>query len=516
MEDSSTRFMKNSNEADNRYDRDYETVEEYEIVPRMARIDILRSSLDLEYIYKVTETGLSEENKDQFDSIANDLETIIPNLKGIPDDFDRYDIDEMIDIFLSSNRTRLPVHLEEAARYYLKRNYGGFGPLDVIVNDQYVEDISCDGVGSPIFVYHKKYGSIKTNIIFADEDFLNSYVIRLALICGKEISINAPIVDGITPQGHRIQLMYGREASAKGSAFTMRLFRETPFTPAELISLGTASPKVMTYLWYMIENLSSAIIAGAPAVGKTSTLNSILMFVPPNTKVFSIEETREINIVHKNWVASSTREGNYSVDRKGTVGSLDLFDLVRMAMRQRPTYIVVGEIRGKEAYVLFQAMSTGHTTYSTMHADSMDLLVNRLESSPLNVPRILLTYLNTVVFSKFVSIENSVVRRITEVNEIAGFDNDTNEIVFNKVFSYDVSSNDHVYLGYSKLFNKIQSARGISEKRFFEEFEIREKLLAEMANKKIFDYMEFARVINAYYGNPANAFEMLSEGSDEA
>ena len=261
----------------------------------------------------------------------------------------------------------------------------------------------------------------------------------------------------------------------------------------------------------MVENLNSALIAGVPAVGKTSTLNAILMLVPPNTKIFSIEETREINIMHQNWVATSTRESDYDIEDNDSSGlKIDMFELVKMAMRQRPTYIVVGEVRGREANSLFQAMATGHTTYSTIHADSMEATVNRLESAPLNIPRIMITYLNTVIFNKFVRSGDSVVRRITEVDEMSGFDNESGEVVYNKVFTYDAFRGKHSFTGFSNLYKKVQALKGMTSSQFKEEFDFRNKLLEEMVRSDITDYVQITRIINTYYKDKDRAMLMAS------
>jgi flagellar protein FlaI len=238
------------------------------------------------------------------------------------------------------------------------------------------------------------------------------------------------------------------------------------------------------------------------------------MLVPPPSKIFSIEETREINILHQNWVATSTREGEFDADDpRSQISRIDMFELVKMAMRQRPTYIVVGEVRGREASSLFQAMSTGHTTYSTIHADSMEATVNRLESSPLNIPRIMITYLNTVIFNKFVRSGDSVSRRITEVDEMSGFNSETGEVIYNKVFTYDSFRGKHSFMGYSNLYKKAQFTRGFTSSQFKAEFEERKKLLEEMVRSDITNYVDISKIINTYYREPDKALIAASGGT---
>ncbi|MCL4330063.1 MAG: type II/IV secretion system ATPase subunit [Candidatus Thermoplasmatota archaeon] len=492
----------------------YDLVDRYEIIKGHGAVEILWNRNTLENIYSVVEPSLTDEEKRLLTSLPKEMQMVIPNLKNLGKDYNDIEIGSMLDQYVRAYQIKMSDETRSKLIYYLKRDFEGLGVIEVIVRDPYVEDVSCDGYSVPIFVYHRKYGSIKTNVVFRNPDALNSYVIKLAQICGKEISVSEPILDGATPQGHRVQAIYGEEISTRGSTFTFRLFREKPFTPIELIKFGTASSEMVTYFWYMIENLSSALIAGVPAVGKTSTLNAMLMLVPPPSKIFSIEETREINILHQNWVATSTREGEFDADDpRSQISRIDMFELVKMAMRQRPTYIVVGEVRGREASSLFQAMSTGHTTYSTIHADSMEATVNRLESSPLNIPRIMITYLNTVIFNKFVRSGDSVSRRITEVDEMSGFNSETGEVIYNKVFTYDSFRGKHSFMGYSNLYKKAQFTRGFTSSQFKAEFEERKKLLEEMVRSDITNYVDISKIINTYYREPDKALIAASGGT---
>ncbi len=494
----------------------FDLVDRYDIFKGFGSVEVLWNRNTLENVYTVVEPKLNEYEKKLALLLPKEMEMVIPNLKGFKVTSKKLDIGNLLDAYVDAFNVKLTNESKEKIKYYLKRDFEGLGPIEVIVNDPYVEDVSCNGYQTPIFVYHRKYGSIKTNVQFATKELLNSYVIKLAQICGKEISVSEPILDGATPHGHRIQAIYGEEISTRGSTFTFRLFREKPFTPVELIKFGTASAEMVTYFWYMIENLNSALIAGVPAVGKTSTMNAMLMLVPPQTKVFSIEETREINILHQNWVATSTREGEFDIQDTGEASNMriDMFELVKMAMRQRPTYIVVGEVRGREASSLFQAMSTGHTTYSTIHADSIEATVNRLESNPLNIPRIMITYLNTVIFNKFVRSGDSVNRRITEVDEMSGFNTETGEVVYNKVFTYDAYKGKHSFMGYSNLYKKVQFLKGLTASEFKREFDFRKKLLEEMTRSDITNYVEISKIINTYYKEPEKAMAMAS-GAEE-
>ncbi|MCL4336223.1 MAG: type II/IV secretion system ATPase subunit [Candidatus Thermoplasmatota archaeon] len=458
---------------------DFRVLAEYKVSNSEVKIRITRSARDGEVMYHVEEPTLDTLLISELISLRSEITDLLPDILT---DMKTEDISlsSVLRSFIDERRPWIKGDSLRRIRYFLGRDFEGYGAIDPLVKDHLIEDISCDGPGLPIFLYHRDFGSIKSNVSFRDTAELDSYIIRLAQISGKSVSVSSPILDGITKDGHRVQAVYGSEISSRGPAFTLRLFREKPFTPIDIIRSGTASPEIMSYLWLMIESLNSALIVGAPGSGKTSALNSLLTFAPVNTKIFSIEETRELNIPHDNWVAAETRE-NPDISMQKGIAQLELFDLVTMAMRQRPTYIVVGEVRGKETYALFQAMATGHTTYSTIHADSMESLMNRLENEPMNIPRVMITYLNIVVFINFVKQGNQTVRRITEIDELIGIGNDNREILYNRVFWYDPATDEFKFSGSSSLYNRLSEQRYFSVDELMVEVRERSNLLKELA-----------------------------------
>ncbi len=241
--------------------------------------------------------------------------------------------------------------------YYIERNLLGYGPIDPLLRDPNIEDISCNGVGIPIYVWHKKYESIPTNITFVDEDYLNEFIMKMAHMAGKHISIAFPILDAMLPEKHRLAATFGREVSVKGPSFTIRKFRERPFSVTEIVQSGEINSLVAAYLWTLIEHGKTAMIAGGTGTGKTTLLNVVSMFIRPGMKIVTIEDTPEINLPHPNWVQLTSRE-SYLVGSQSAGTSIRLFDLVKLSLRYRPDYIIVGEIRGEEAFVLFQAMAS--------------------------------------------------------------------------------------------------------------------------------------------------------------
>lgn len=236
-------------------------------------------------------------------------------------------------------------------QYYFNRDFIGYGKIEPLLHDYLIEDISCDGPGIPIYIWHREYESIPTNIVFENDEELNTFVSKLAYISGKHISLANPIVDASLPDGSRIQMSYGREVTQKGSTFTIRKFKPDPLTIVDLIKYNTMSSELAAYLWYLVEKRLSILVAGGTASGKTTTLNALSMCIVPGQKIVSVEDTPELNLPHENWVQSVAR-------MVGATGEITLFDLLRAALRQRPDIIIVGEVRGEEAFTLFQAIAS--------------------------------------------------------------------------------------------------------------------------------------------------------------
>lgn len=394
--------------------------------------------------------------------------------------------------------------------YSLFQDFLGFGKIDIIMKDEGIEDVSCDGHHVPIFIYHKKYDAISTNVWFDDEWQLNSFVIRLAQVCGKQISIYSPIVDGKLPDGSRLQCTLARTVT-RGSTFTIRKFKENPLTPIDLIGFESISVDMAAYFWMAIEKGASILFCGGTASGKTTALNALSLFIPSQHKIVTIEDTREVNLPHKNWIAGTTRQGFSSSDDK-TGKDIDMFDLIRAALRQRPKVVMVGEVRGKEAYSLFQAMSTGHTSYATVHASDIHTLIQRLENPPIALPRALLTSLDVIVFQNAIDISGKTVRRMTSVTEIVKLDPDTNQLIFMEPFKWVSKTDDRFNSsGSSKILNNIRLQNDWSEEKLEEELENRKLILNWMLKKDIRDYIEVGKLVNLYTKHPETLLKRAKE-----
>lgn len=492
-------------------DPDIETVEVYPVEEPYTYMRVIWNKRNNEYLIEPLEPELSEKEQKLLDLIKDTLQRTLRYEWEKLTTFDKKEyLSESVQSFIKSRGMKIDPITRKKLEYYIQRDFIGYGPVDPFINDDNVEDISCDGVGIPLFIFHRKYESIKSSIVFDVEEILNSYVVGLAQRCGKQISVSTPILDGTTPEGHRVQATYAREVTTRGSTFTIRRFKKKPFTPVDLIRYGTANPEMVAYLWLGVEHGESAIIAGGTACGKTSTLNSIALFIPPGAKIVSMEDTREINLPHENWIPSTTRSGTGERGPDGRqAGEIDMYDLVRAALRQRPNYIIVGEVRGKETYIMFQAMATGHTTYSTMHADSVKSMVNRLENPPINCPRILLTALRNVVIQTQARIGTEFVRRIKQIIEIVGFEPETNELISNTVYEWDQATDKFLYKGHSFLFDKIMEMKNLTHEEMEKEFNNRVDIIKYMVFKNITDHRKLWSLINAYYKDPKATVERI-------
>jgi len=394
--------------------------------------------------------------------------------------------------------------------YYIVRDFVGYGKIDPLMKDHLIEDISADGVNIPIYVWHRLYESLPTNIIFQDEAELDSFIVRMAYLSGKNISIASPILDASLPDGSRIQLTYGNEVTRRGSTFTIRRFRVDPLTISDLIAFKTVSSEMAAYLWYIIENRASVLVAGGVASGKTTMLNCLSMFIKPEMKVVSVEDTQELNLPHENWIPSVVRLSFGHEDRRS--GTITLFDLLKAAVRQRPDYIIVGEVRGEEAYTLFQAMATGHLGMCTLHAESVEAVINRLESEPMNIPKPLIAMTNVIMVMARTEIEGRPARRASITAEVVELDPSKARILTEQVFSWNPKLDAFSSSGHSTILERHMKKLGVGEEEVKRELSRRQTVLDWMTCKGIRRYTEVANVIREYYANSDRVFQKARVG----
>ena len=450
------------------------------------------------YRYVVIEPELTPQEQKEF----ADLKELLIEETDV--DLRSIDSREKAEAFLSDKVAKLaqtygfkiPRPSMRKLQYYFTRDFIHLGKIEPLMLDPLIEDISCDGSGIPIYVWHRDYESIPTNVVFEADSELDTFVSKLAYVSGKHISLALPMVDASLQNGSRLHLTYGKEITQRGSTFTIRKFKEDPFTIIDLIKYNTVNAEVAAYLWYLVEKRLSLLVAGSTACGKTTSLNCFSMFITPGQKVISIEDTPELNLPQENWIQEVSRA-------EGTAGEISLFDLVRNALRQRPDVILVGEIRGKEAFTLFQAISTGHGGMSTIHADSVEAVFNRLTTEPMNLPRSLVgTSLDCVVLQLKLRMGDRSVRRVVSVNEILGYDSRTNEMVMNEVYRWDPVTDRLSGTGRSRLVDKINLRYGLRPEEIRRDLEARKVFLEWMAGKNYRSYKEVSSYVQEFYANP--------------
>ena len=399
---------------------------------------------------------------------------------------------------------RVPAASWSKIIYFAERDLVGFGVLDGMMRDPNIEDVSIDSLGKPLFIYHKGHDSLETNVTITDEEQLDNIVTRLSHMAGKHVSTAYPIVQGTLPGRHRLVATFRREVSPQGSSATIRKFREDPMTIVDMLNVNLLDHHMAAYAWYMMQNRATAIVVGATGAGKTTLLNAVLTLTRLTTKLVTIEEVQEMNIPHLNWTSLVSRESYATTEEKS--GEVGLFDLVKAAMRMRPDILVVGEVRGEEAYVLFQAISTGHGGLCTLHADDAASALQRLVSEPMNVPRAFIPFLDLTFVVRRISVPApgggfKAVRRIVSIDEIV------TDQELNKVFRWDPRT-DTFKASYDKSpkLEKISKDTGRPMEDVLREIDRRALILRWVQQKGIRNFKELSPILELYISRPQEVF----------
>ncbi|MCH1771648.1 type II/IV secretion system ATPase subunit [Metallosphaera sedula] len=377
----------------------------------------------------------------------------------------------------------------KVALYYLLRNMFGYNVLTPLLADNKVEDISCSGIGLPVYVYHREYDYVPTNLTITESmkvldkeisgsELLDQIVLRLISLSGKTVSIATPIADGILPKGDRIAATFRYEVSARGSSFVIRRFSERPITILDLINSGVMSPETAAYLWYSIDLRMSFMVIGVTGAGKTTVLGSILNLAKESLKIVSIEDIPEIKLTQENWVQLYARQA-YGESSK----EITLMDLLKLSLRYRPDIIVVGEIRGAESYILFQALSTGHGGATTFHAHDSESAVKRLMNPPLNIPAEWIPMNNIIISVRRLPVligdKIQLKRRVVAIDELVTASD------FRRVVNWDPKVDNHVVdLDNAKVLRNRLEESGRSLEEVKEEIQRRALYLRLMATSK--------------------------------
>ena len=502
----------------------------YPVNPPFQFAQIVYDPIEMELLYKAIEPDLTQKEANYLSTINLLLDNIRIDTRMLVLERERQ-LRERVNEIIESYDMPLDSFQREKIIYTLLREYTGYGRIDVLMHDRYIEDISCNGPGDPLYIYHRIFESCRTNIVI-DELELNRFVLKLAQSAGKYISISQPITDATLPDGSRVNLTLGEEVTRKGSTFTIRKFKHDPISPIELMKYGSASAELFAFLWILLQYNKSILVSGSTAAGKTTFLNALCMFLNKEAKIVSIEDTAEINIYHDNWIQSVARVG-FGGGRDGgsdisggtsgisgmqrRSGDITLYDLLAAALRQRPDYIIVGEVRGAEAYTMFQAISVGHPSLGTIHSGSLPELISRIESNPMNVPRPLFASLDAVVFTSIVpgnvqeeQKKQRKKRRVKSVVEILDLDLETNDLMTNEVMRWE-PADDSFRFTKSFLFEEISQEFGVKERELRDEMERRADILNHISEMNITDFRDVTRLIQSYHINPDGIFEMIEE-----
>lgn len=486
---------------------DFKSVNErYALIPPHAYAHIFWKDDEDALVYHVEEPPLTKEDQNLLERVKSLLIDIIDMSAyelirtGSAEQYISRKFDEVVREY-GFNLSHMQ---RERLRYYVLRDFVGLERIEPLMRDPQLEDISCIGPGVPVYVYHRRYGSLRTNVVFEDPDELNRFIVKLAQMCGRHVSVAEPLLQGALPDGSRVQATYAvtKDISTKGSSFTIRKFTKDPLTVTDLMRFGTLPPLLAAYLWLAVERGQSILIAGGTATGKTTLLNALALFIPPEAKVISIEDTPELRLPHEHW--------SQKIARDTEQGSVTMFDLLKAALRERPDYIVVGEVRGREAYVLFQGMATGHPGLATIHAEDMDTLVDRLTTPPISLPVSLLHSLDIIVFMTRARLGSVDVRRVREIYEVIGVNVAERRPLVNKLVRWVPAEDRFEFVSdRSIVVDRIVESAGMSAESIWSEIRRRQRVLEYLREKNIRYYRDVGRIIARYYRDPEGVLEEI-------
>lgn len=394
-----------------------------------------------------------------------------------------------------SSKIKVTRKQNDTIRYYIIRNRVGFGKLEPVFNDPYLEDIHCTGVGA-LSMIHKIFGMVYTSIEFKDDLELNKYVIEVTERVERPASDANSVVDAMMPDGSRSNFIYGRDISLEGSSFTIRKFSEVPVSIIQIINWGTMSSQIAAYLWLALEHGMNLFVCGETASGKTTTLNAICTFIKPEDKIYTVENTPEVTMPHETWQHLLSREAGKDTD-------VTMQDLLIASLRSRPNYIIIGEIRGAEGNVAFQAMQTGHPVMSTFHAGNVTTMIQRITGEPINVPISFVDNLNIALIQMAVSNKGQHLRRVLSVTELERFYAPASKMITRQVFEWNPANDKHIFKGMLNSYileTKIAKMIGYEDTRdIYKELDLRKRILDKMVEHEIFNYFDVWEIIKNYH-----------------
>jgi flagellar protein FlaI len=454
-----------------------------------AAVAILKDN-NVNYSYNIVTPSVSTS---EFDVLNRVYHRLVDRLSLIEDNpnkvFDK-EASHLISQYIKINKVQ-----EAKIIYYLKRKTLGYDSIDPLFKDPFLEEITCNGPDLPLYVYHTGYGFIVTNLSFG-EKYVDDFTSHLAELADRHLCIGEPVVEATLKDGTRLTAFYRNEVATIGSSFALRKIRVTPLYPIDLVRLGTFNIEIMTLLWIFVEYNINMLIVGGTASGKTTTLNAISLFIPKNKRIVSIEDTREIRLANTNWVPLITRQ-----DKKidGIPTGIDEMYLLKRSLRLRPEYLLVGEVRGEEATILFQAMNTGHIVFSTIHAGSVEEAFIRLFNPPILVPPAMILPLDIVLVQSLIRLENREVRRCIYIAEIKQVNVEERKAILDPLYIWDSTTSSLVSVNPpKKTIKKIMMMTGKTEQEVFQEIKKRELFLKDVISKGLLGDSNFTTILESY------------------
>jgi flagellar protein FlaI len=475
----------------------------YPLISPYAFAHIYWDETSKELLYDVEEYELDGTEKELLKLIMAGLEEILDiSLAKVrtSENIITY-LEKNVQSILSELGAKISARSYMKIMYYVYRNSVGMNQIEPLLNDYYIEDIECNGVGYPIYIVHRKYENMKTNVIFKGNSELMNFVEKMAQKCDKYVSYARPLLDGALPDGSRVNATYAKDITSRGPTFTIRKFTKTPLTPIDLIKNKTAPAEAFAFLSMLIQHKFNIMVIGETASGKTTFLNTLMDFVPREARICSIEDTRELNLLHSNWIPAVSRAGMRGAGNE-RYGEITMFELLSETFRQNPDYVIVGEVRGQEAYVLFQGMASGHPSYSTFHAGSIEGLVKRLQTPPISLPATLIESMDAVCMITHIKEPERNIRRLISIKEIKSVKEQAGFVDSNEVLFWDAALDKFNFQKNSFLFERMSKKTGISTDALYRELDQRTALMKKLAEVGIGSLKEFNKLINNYYKSP--------------
>ncbi|MBL7056001.1 CpaF family protein [Candidatus Woesearchaeota archaeon] len=471
-----------------------EVVDSYELSVNdiIVEVSIVSDAKEPVPIYNISITNISDMTKMILGKIREEFVSQETKNIGTDDDFSVLKIQEhfkknILGLLKKYFPTANQKTMDMLINYVLQQNIG-LGNLDILLKDPNLEEIVVNNSEEPVWVYHRKHGWLKTNVKIPDEARIRHYSSIIGRDIGKEITILNPLMDAHLKTGDRVNATLS-PISSKGNTMTIRKFSVRPWTITDFIREGTVSYEIAALLWLAIQNELSIVISGGTASGKTSMLNAISNLFPPNQRILSLEDTRELmlpKVLH--WVPLETRLPN----PEGK-GGITMLDLVVNSLRMRPDRIIVGEIRKKEeAEVLFEAMHTGHSVYGTLHANNVRETINRLTNPPINMSKQVLSALSLIVVQN-INRRNGK-RRTLQIGEVLP----TGDAQV--LYQLNAMKDKHEKLNNpSTIYESLKLYAGLSAEEIQKDLNEKIKVLKWMVEKNITDINKIGLIMSNYY-----------------